>query len=87
MRIYFAAGTTDLHKSFEGLHKLTPFQLQLSAVNLGDRRPSSTLVCRGRELTAECQRCSRIETGIAKMPEVPAGIRRILILIVYTGRV
>lgn len=28
-----SAGTADLHKSFEGRHKLTPFQLQISAVN------------------------------------------------------
>jgi hypothetical protein len=44
-RIHFAADTADLHKRFEGRHKLTPFQLQLSAVNRATG-PSSTLVTR-----------------------------------------
>jgi hypothetical protein len=78
----------DLHKSFEGLHKLTPFQLQLSAVNraTGARR---ALWSRGSELTAECQTCSRNRNRYCENAirlEVPAGIKRILILIVYTDR-
>jgi len=44
-RIHFAADTADLHKRFEGRHKLTPFQLQLSALNRATG-PSSTLVTR-----------------------------------------